>query len=234
MPAADQLASARLSGSRSLDVFRVLLDAAARPGTVGRLPLYDASVPPALYPALALADLDHVVGVLDVAGNHWSALLRHATGARVTNSVATPDGHQCDIAVALRPPSPSEIEAMRRGTPEAPELGARLVVAVRTLSPEPIHLAQAAPRDAPAASFSLHGPGAARPRVVQAVGAGPDVLHAIATANRDFPAGIDTWIVADNGSVVAVPRSARIDVLADHRPRSTASLDPSTEQPMEH
>ncbi len=233
MPSADQLANARLSGSRSLDVFRVLLDAAARPGTIGRLPLIDTRIPPALYPALALADLDHVVGLLDIAGDEWSALVHHATGARVTDSLATPDGRQCDIVVALRPPTPSEIEGMRRGTPAAPELGARLVIAVRALSDERIDIADAVRRDAPANAFSLHGPGAASPRTVHAIGTGPDALRAIAAANRDFPAGIDTWIVADDGAVVAVPRSAQIDVSAGHRPWSTASQEPSTER-MEH
>ncbi|MEM8621410.1 MAG: phosphonate C-P lyase system protein PhnH [Actinomycetota bacterium] len=207
---AERLAHARLSGTASLRIFRALLDAASRPGTIARLPGRRDDIPAVLYPALALVDLDHRVAVLgDGADSEWPALVCAATGASADDG---PDGiGHADVVVYVRPPTPDEITTLRRGTASAPEQGARLVVAARAISEEP------PPVDGSGASVELRGPGVAGSRTVAVDGIGDDVFAALADVNRDFPAGVDTWIVADDGSVVAVPRSTRLERLTDDR-----------------
>ncbi|MEM9040947.1 MAG: phosphonate C-P lyase system protein PhnH [Actinomycetota bacterium] len=207
------LAAARLDPASSLSVFRALLAAASRPGVVTRI---DASRvaeashrPPAvLLPALALLDLDHVVAVLDETDRDESspsALLSAATGARPTDDLS-----DADIVIAMRAATADELLAMRRGSAHEPELGARLVMACRAIATS----TEAGDRLGPTwSTVRLRGPGVPEPgRDIAIDGVLDEVFSALAETNRDFPAGIDTWLVADDGAVVAIPRSSTIDV----------------------
>ena len=214
------LAAARLDPASSLAVFRALLAAASRPGVVtpidaSRIGEASQRPPAVLLPALALLDLDHVVAVLDEPGRDEtdrdetapspSALLSAATGARPTDDLS-----DADIVIAVRATTADELLTMRRGSAHEPELGARLVMACRTI----MAVTDAADRPDPAwSTVRLRGPGVPEPgREVAIDGVSDDVFRALIETNRDFPAGIDTWFVADDGSVVAVPRSSTIEI----------------------
>lgn len=189
--------------------FRVLLDALARPGTVGRLDGVPG-VPPALIPAAGLADVEVPLAVLDGPGGDgsggvgagpdrdgWAAALYAATGA----PPASPETAR--MVVALRQITPEEIASLPRGDALAPELGARLVLAVRGLG-----TVDPAPRGG--TTLELSGPGVPGTRRLAVAGVAPEVFEALARANAVFPAGIDTFLVAGDGGVAGLPRGARI------------------------
>lgn len=195
---AELTAQARLSADRSQAVFRGLLDALSRPGLVVGPPA-DAptDVPAALLGVLALADVDLTVAILaadDAIG--WSAVVRTATGARPAPL------EQADMVVALRAPSPGEVGVVERGDPTAPERGARLFLACDSLVGS----------DRGDVALRLEGPGVPASRRLIVAGLPAAVFAAIADANRGFPAGIDTWLVAADGAVAGLPRSTRITV----------------------
>lgn len=203
-PDPDLVAAARLTPETSLEVFRGALDALARPGRPARLPVVRPDVIPApLLPVLALADLEVAVHVLDgpadahddgVAdhADRWLTAIAAATGARTASTL-----HDADLVLALRLPTAAEIAELRTGDARAPEQGARLVVAVDRIGTG-------------STTVTLIGPGAATGRTIDLDGPGTAFFEALDAANRGFPAGIDTWLAAPDGSVTAIPRSARI------------------------
>jgi alpha-D-ribose 1-methylphosphonate 5-triphosphate synthase subunit PhnH len=53
----------------------------------------------------------------------------------------------------------------------------------------------------------LSGPGIDGTIELAVDGLGHDVFDAIVEANRQFPAGIDVWLVAGDGAIAGLPRS---------------------------
>jgi alpha-D-ribose 1-methylphosphonate 5-triphosphate synthase subunit PhnH len=198
----------RLRPRAAQDVFKVLLGTLARPGTIGALAV-PSGVPPALLPALALADVETPATVLEELDEPvhqegpasgevdpgWGEPLIATTGARRSAVSAA------EIVVALRPATPGEVLSLQRGTAFAPEQGARLVLAVDGLheSAGPLRLV-------------LSGPGVRNERTVAVTGLDPAVLSAVREANADYPAGIDLHLVAADGALVSVPRSATVRI----------------------
>jgi phosphonate C-P lyase system protein PhnH len=205
------LAAARLDGDDSLAVFRVLLDTAARPGLPATLRADLVAVLPApLLAVLALIDLDHRFAVLgnddDAAHGRWTPLISAATDAQPTAELV-----DADVVIARRSPTPEEIGALRTGTAETPELGARLFVACATVAAGSVSdVVRNGNAEAGSSRFAVAGPGASTPRWVEVAGVSNEVVVAIAQANRSFPAGIDVWFLDDVGNVVGVPRSSQI------------------------
>jgi alpha-D-ribose 1-methylphosphonate 5-triphosphate synthase subunit PhnH len=195
-------ASARLTGARSQRAFSALLDTLARPGTVASL---DAvcipdDVPAALVVPLALADVEVSVATDD---DRWQRFLVDVTGCRTAAS------DLASMVVFLDPPNRDAILSLRRGSDESPEGGAKVAIAVDGLRP---HLGPGA--DADELVVELSGPGVDGSRRLAIAGLPAGSLDAIASANRGFPSGIDTWLVARDGSIAALSRSTHI-ALAD-------------------
>ncbi len=69
MTVADRFAGVGLEPEAAQQVFRAVLNSFSRPGLPHRLP--STGFPPALLPALALADLETGVAVLDGADAEW-------------------------------------------------------------------------------------------------------------------------------------------------------------------
>jgi alpha-D-ribose 1-methylphosphonate 5-triphosphate synthase subunit PhnH len=192
--------SARLGAEASQSVFRCLLDTLARPAQPARLPVdVVATLPPALVPPLALADVDTSVAVLAeedgaYGAEHLADIVRTATGAKPTEI------ERADIVVALRPLRPEDVAALRRGDALHPEQGCWLVAACAALG------------DDDGLSVRVTGPGVpgSEGRSVVVRGVAAEVIEALGVANQDFPAGIDTWLVAADRTVVGLPRSCRL------------------------
>jgi len=197
-------AAARLTGACSQRAFSVLLDTLARPGSVGSLDAVGLpdGVPPALVLPLALADVEVSVAIV-AADDTWQRFVVDVTGART----APPD--EAAMVVHLTTPDRDAVLALRRGTGESPEGGARLAVAV-----EAVQAYEAGTPVDGALVLEVSGPGVDGTRRLAVAGLPATVLDAIATANRVFPAGIDTWLVAPDGSIAALSRSTRL-ALAD-------------------
>ncbi len=192
------LALRALDTFASQAAFRVLLDALARPGLVLALP--GQATPPVTVVPLALADHTQAIAVVGpdptVASDVADALVR-ATGASVAR-----DNGKADIVVVLRDPEPPLVRALRRGSALQPELGARLAITAGRLC-----------ADGPAeVVLTLTGPGVAATRRLGIDGVAAEVFAALAEVNESFPAGVDTWLVDDNGHVAAIPRSTRLHI----------------------
>lgn len=186
--------AARLRPLAARHAFGLLLDTLARPGTIAHLDV-PASVPAALLPAATLADVEVTLAVLDDGG--WAEAVYAATGSPPAD---LPDA---DIVLALRRITADEVASLRRGSAEAPERGARLVAAVDAL-----HAGDGALR------LSLTGPGVPGRRAVAVDGLDAAAVSALAAANAEFPAGVDVHLVAADGALVSIPRSASVRI--DH------------------
>lgn len=172
-------------------VYRPLLQAMSRPGTVQRLPA-TARARPLLAVLGALVDREvalHVAAVDD------AALQRELTGATGGRPARLEDA---DFVVFPDGRSGGRLLRAKRGTLEYPDLGATAVYAVR--------------RCAEAGGFVvLRGPGirdAARPTLD---GLAPEELGLLREANREFPLGVDAIFVDAEGQVICIPRSTRIE-----------------------
>ena len=180
----------------SQTVFRALMDAMARPGTIHALP--SVTTPPAPLTASAsaliatLADADTPVW-LDAAMAKSSAVrewIVFHTGAPVVN-------HASDAAFALvaAPQNLSALNGFSLGTQEFPDRSTTVILQVSTLS-EGVPL-------------TLEGPGI-RQQVSIAPAPLPQHFEAQWQANRAaFPRGVDLILAAPEG-VAALPRSSRL------------------------
>lgn len=190
--------TARLQGSASTAVFRVLLEALARPGRPLELPelAMDPRLPNALLLPLALADLGTsfwVHGLYDERERKLAAdVVREATGARL----AAPNVATFVVCLDGDPSVPSRV---RIGSELAPEAGVKMAVQVENF--------------AAGAPINITGPGIAE-AFITTVGLDRAFLKALRNRNQP-PAGIDTWVFDRHHRVLALPRSTRIGVVDD-------------------
>jgi alpha-D-ribose 1-methylphosphonate 5-triphosphate synthase subunit PhnH len=172
-------------------IFRAVLAALSRPGTAHAMPQGPLrTIPAALLPILALADLETGVCVLG-PNNGWPAMV-----CRVTLAPAVPLA-QARLVAALEGLGTGQLLSLHRGSAEAPEVGALVSVTVPDLRPA-------------GRTLCLSGPGVDGCLDVAPVLA-PDLIGARAEAVADFPSGVDLLLVAPDGRLIAVPRTVRIE-----------------------
>lgn len=177
--------------------FRVLAGVLARPGTIGRLTGLP-SAPAAVVPAAGLADVEVPLAVLAAPGDQrWAAAAHAATGA----PYAEPDAAR--MVLALRPPEPDELRKLPRGDALAPEHGCRLIIAVTALRATPEH---------GDVVLTLRGPGVDGTATLSVAGLDAAVFGTLHEINDDYPAGVDTFLVAADGTVAGLPRTTRIEM----------------------
>lgn len=200
---------ATLSPAESQLVFRAVLNALARPGTLQRLPARDG-VPAALLPLLALSDLSTPVCVLagpaageETAGEEtagegtageagWPGAVRALTSAPVTAL------REARLVAALRPVTDGELSQVRVGTATAPEDGALVTLAVDGFAPS-------------APGHFLSGPGVPGPAELRVAGLPDDFIRTRRQLTEAFPAGADFLLVAPDGTLAGLPRTTRIE-----------------------
>ncbi|WP_216894065.1 phosphonate C-P lyase system protein PhnH [Nocardia alni] len=184
----ERTALAELSPSLSQKVFRGLLDAMARPGEIGRIPV-SGSTPAALLPVLALADLMTPVHVIS-GDSRWAAMVSTATGAPIAElSVAR-------LVAALDRPHPDELRALSPASAAEPQAAAQIFVAVSELTD-----------DGP---LRLSGPGVPGSRALGVIGL-PDEFWSVRDELIEFPAGIDVVLLTADGRLAGIPRSTVIE-----------------------
>jgi phosphonate C-P lyase system protein PhnH len=204
--------TARLSDAQSTAVFRSMLDAMCRPGVprpaTPIITAIDFSIPRQLLPVLSLADLDlkvHVVAAEVQFSDHghvgsdplrWAEMITRATGATHTTSVA-----DADWVVALHQVPSDLLSDIRTGTAAHPEHGTWLVIGcdgfergVRVLA---------------------NGPGTEGTETFFVPPTTARSLEKVALRNLHPPAGVDTFLVDPAGSILALPRSVNLQVLAE-------------------
>ncbi|HTU73763.1 MAG TPA: phosphonate C-P lyase system protein PhnH [Trebonia sp.] len=196
---------APLSATQSQLVFRAVMEALARPGTVGRLPVAEAAgPPPALLPLLALADLGTPACVLADSGE-WADVVRAMTFAPAAALA------EARLVSALRPVTDQELASLRTGTPTAPEDGALACLSVTGIQPLP---AGQGPDGAGAGQgrvLRLSGPGIAGSTDLLVTGLPPGFAATRRELTSGFPAGADLLLVAPDGNLAGLPRTTQID-----------------------
>jgi alpha-D-ribose 1-methylphosphonate 5-triphosphate synthase subunit PhnH len=177
-------------------VFRGVMDALARPGTVHAVTGL-ATAPPPLSPsaaaiALALADYDTPVWLDSplAAAPDVAAWLRFHTGAPVTADPA-----RAAFAFVADPANAPPFEAFAQGTPEYPDRSTTLVLQVA--------------RFGAGARVGLSGPGIAGSREFSAEPLPDDFAQRLAENRALFPRGVDL-LFATADQVAALPRSVRL------------------------
>ncbi|KTS28186.1 protein phnH [Methylobacterium indicum] len=177
-------------------VFRSVMDALARPGTIQALAT--GLTPPApLTPelaalALALADADAPLWLdAGLAQNPAvPAFLRFHTGARIADDPA-----EAAFALVSDAAACPDFSAFAQGMPAYPDRSATLVLAVSALSGDE--------------GWHLDGPGIRESARLSAAPLPADMPARLARNHAGFPQGIDL-ILAAPGRLAALPRSTRV------------------------
>lgn len=172
-------------------VFRAVMDATARPGTVHELaadvvpPAPLAAGPAAI--ALALCDADTRLWLAPSWSNaQTSAWIAFQCGAPLTE-----DTGLADFALAPAAEAP-DLAALAQGSQEYPDRSTTLVIEVDALTG--------------GSELLLSGPGIDGTRVISPKGL-PDGFLAMRAANRKlFPRGVDV-ILAAGAKMIALPRT---------------------------
>jgi len=175
---------------RSQRVFRALLEAFSRPGSLVELP---EKGDPAEAVALTLLDGEVSFRAPDAEG--FEERVARATGASPAPI------EEADFAF-LPASGAQRLREMRRGTLEAPEDGATAVVIVERLSPE-----------GGEAVLGLSGPGVPGERALGVDGLSREAIEAVRESREGYPLGVDVYLLDGAGRVVGLPRSTGIEVV---------------------
>jgi alpha-D-ribose 1-methylphosphonate 5-triphosphate synthase subunit PhnH len=185
--------------------FRMLIEALARPGTICALPdrIPDAPAdvnPHAALVAFTLLDQEVKFAAAGPQAETLAAYISRRTGARRSppEEASFLFGHGDD--------SETPLGRLPRGSPEFPELGGTAVLTVGRVS-ERAERGDGGRTDA----LVLSGPGVVAAATVYIRGLAPAVVDAFRRQNREYPQGIDAFLVGRDGRLVGLPRTARID-----------------------
>jgi alpha-D-ribose 1-methylphosphonate 5-triphosphate synthase subunit PhnH len=175
--------------------FRALLDAMARPGTVGRVRPHAEGGELAAAVALLEAVLDHEVAfaLLPEAPAARDALLRY-TGSRVAAA------EQADFLLCRGPGLDEGLRVARHGELEYPDRSATIVAVVDGV----------ADTTAAGEALRLAGPGVNGAIELRVTGFTAAQRSAFARRNRGVPLGVDLVLVAPDGRFTCLPRYTRI------------------------
>jgi alpha-D-ribose 1-methylphosphonate 5-triphosphate synthase subunit PhnH len=181
------------------ETFRALVDATSRPGTVQQTPTTPASH------AVIATLVDH-----EVTFSGGDEELR-TTLNRESRLDAAPF-EDADV-VAVDGHTDGRVTEAKRGTLKEPSEGATLVydvsrVAADTDGPGEGH------DEAESLELAVSGPGVPGTRTFAVAGLPAAEVEAIATAQSNYPRGVDVYLTAGD-CVVALPRSVSVRVAAD-------------------
>jgi alpha-D-ribose 1-methylphosphonate 5-triphosphate synthase subunit PhnH len=178
-------------------VFRVLLDALARPGTTGWIEAVPgdsgalAHAPAALAALLSLCDYATPVW-LQTRDDALASTIRFHTGAPLADSPGRAAFAYIDVPSAL--PAP---DAFALGEPEAPEHSATVLIRVAAFEG--------------GRPLTLTGPGIETSASIAPRGIADDFWRARAALAPAFPCGIDCYLVCGR-AVLGIPRTTRVEL----------------------
>lgn len=182
--------------------YRALLQATARPGTIGQLFDIPLELPPQLSRATALVVLalfSSDVSYFIECGEETSAdFIAAETGARRV------EAEQADFLILPDAKRLEGLERARTGTLTYPDLGATGIVQVTAISPAPMP---------GALRLRLTGPGIEDEAEVFVLGADERIFPLLRERNAEFPMGVDVFFTCDSLSagpcVLALPRTTQ-------------------------
>lgn len=179
--------------------FRVLLDCLSRPGRIGNLEGTATATGVGICPftariALTLLDREVSFAVTGTDAVTWSRFIRLYTGAR-----SAPLEQAGYLLADGGLPVP--LDLLCRGSMEFPDRGATAVLRMEELASTSI---------GDATELALAGPGIPGRRSLWLRGLAPGNLAAFVQCNREYPLGIDLFLVDRQGQVVGLPRTVRV------------------------
>ncbi len=178
-------------------LFRLLLDAMARPGKIVPLPALDLDPPQGLtcfMAGLAFTLLDRETSFAVLPGcEPWSRYLLLNSGSRAA-AVSEAEFIIVDGQADL----PSLLD-VRRGDLLFPDRGATLMIMLSGIGAEYGDI-----------GLALQGPGVFGVRTVHLSGLCPANLERVIDLNREFPLGVDLILSDSRGALVCIPRSSTI------------------------
>ncbi len=200
-----KVAACRLDPLESQSVFKAILAAFARPGSILSLdPDVVSRVPSSLAPVLVLADVETQIHIVDTPNFIWEEALSSATGARVSrveeaDLIAIPQDASEQIASIMTLADP--------GSAFSPESAARIVIGIHDLRPHGVS-------DRGGVQLVLSGPGVDGERVLCIDGLVESDVELWKSMRTKFPTGVDVWFTTEDGRIVGVPRSTRVEIVA--------------------
>jgi alpha-D-ribose 1-methylphosphonate 5-triphosphate synthase subunit PhnH len=178
--------------AREQRTFRVLLDAMARPGCIGRLP-EDGEIQPVLAVAEALVDHEVTFAALPDSPELTDAVLR-LTGSRLA-SLDAADYVFCDATTLAE-----TLLRVKEGTSEYPDRSATVVCRVQEL------------QEAGPDCVLLSGPGVNGSKQVFVADFDAAARAAFAERNAMPPTGVDVIFISRTGQVACLSRYTRLKV----------------------
>jgi alpha-D-ribose 1-methylphosphonate 5-triphosphate synthase subunit PhnH len=185
-------------------IYRIILEAMARPGKIGLLPSIELSPPDGFNQGSALIGFT----LLNADCNFCvlGPAVEEITPYLIRNTSSTPVELQKADFIFL----PGSLDAVaiskaKKGTLSYPEEGASLVVDVEEIMEQESSSDLGAPR----VTMVLKGPGVDSERQVNIRGLNPSILEKVLSQNQEFPLGIDIILTDKKGRLVCIPRSNR-------------------------
>lgn len=175
-------------------VFRCLLQAASQPGKLFTLPPFECGALEALGRTL----LDHEVSFRAIGDE---AIETGERLAGITGARAVPIA-EADFALISGGDSAGAVLTLKRGELERPEWGATAIYTVEELS------------NTGSLALKLTGPGVPGARTLGIEGLSATEVEGIRESRRDYPLGVDVYLVDGAGRVAGLPRSTRLEVSA--------------------
>ncbi|TKI70639.1 phosphonate C-P lyase system protein PhnH [Lysinibacillus mangiferihumi] len=176
--------------------FRTLMDCFARPGSKGTLQTLhsiDGLYPQTLSVLMTLFDGEISFQAVDDS-KRLHQELRQWTGAKVK------DYHEADFIIVPANANKEQIlkvlEVVKIGNLIDPQQSATIVMELPQQSNEVV--------------YQLTGPGILHKELVE-LGLSPDILALRAIRNREFPLGVDLILIDENGKVLALPRTTKLE-----------------------
>lgn len=187
----------------SQQIFRELMMALAFPGTPRQLQPLDMAVTPTevqygLQPLLTLLDLETAFYV------HANDPGRQQTVTDYlsinTNSRPEP-WPQADFILCLEPTLNGRFAELKKGGLSKPNDGATVFYLVEEICADP---------NGAGALLTLEGPGVRGRRDIRVMGLSPAEIDQWALYRREYPMGIDIYLISRDGSLIGIPRSVEV------------------------
>jgi len=175
-------------------MFRALLSAISRPGSVCPLPYQgEVSGQSRLLGEMLHCLMDNEVTyyVVDIESVNLSDEIAGQTGARRADCATA------DFLIFPAGDSRGEVANARRGTLEYPDSGATVIYRVDELQET-------------GGAAALHGPGIDGTVTPLIRGLATEELERLRDVNAEYPLGVDALFLDNRGSVMWIPRSTRI------------------------
>lgn len=205
IPTAGGIIRGRLDEFESQAVFRLLLDALARPGVIVELPdRLVGRVPNALVPLLALLGHDTTFNIVGDESGDLTALVRHVTGGRPSPII------EATFVAVTRLGDEFNLSQVAPGTRLRPDLAAQVAISFRgRLSSTVSDERSVAHR----VCITLSGPGVPDERRIFLEGEVSELLDVFESRRSTPEAGVDVWIFDAVGNIVGVPRTTHLEVV---------------------